>query len=171
MKEYDATEQAYWNGYRKAVETFEKSQKTEAKPIEKSEAEIMKILESCDKDDYLVCRECPLFCDAQCGVTVARYCIDLINRKNAENERLEKEYDRLFKESLQHKTEVERLKKLLDTECDTCACGLIEERDKAKAEAIKELAKEAKELGKYVYSKASFEIAVDQIAKEMGVEL
>lgn len=30
MKEYDATEQAFWNGYRKAVETFEKSQKTEA---------------------------------------------------------------------------------------------------------------------------------------------
>lgn len=38
------------------------------------------------------------------------------------------EYDRLYKESLQWKTEVERLQKLLDDKCDMC---IVRERNKA----------------------------------------
>ena len=74
---------------------------------------------------------------------------------------------------------IERLTKLIDAECDSCACGLIEQRDKARAEAIKEFAERVKKKAKThfplynekeVYSSVRVKY-IDQIAKEMGVEL
>lgn len=91
MKEYDATEQAYWNGYRKAVEDFEKSEKTEANPIEMTEAEIMKALECCCNVGCLIC---PYYnrsgLEMSCSDKLILDCLDLINRKNVENESLKK---------------------------------------------------------------------------------
>ena len=77
---------------------------------------------------------------------------------------------------------IERLTKLIDAECDSCACGLIEQRDKARAEAIKEFAERVKAVGArsievgHFDSKTNEYITLrtdlfDQIAKEMGVEL
>lgn len=71
---------------------LEKSAKTEAKPIEKStemtEAEIMKALECCEAYNYDACSECPFNRNADCAFAVATNCLDLLNRKNAENEKL-----------------------------------------------------------------------------------
>lgn len=139
MKEYDATEQAFWNGYRKAVETFEKSQKTEANPIEKSEAEIMKALE----------------CLASQGEYTAQNALDLINRIDAENEKLSMEIDELIIAKDQLFDEAEALIK------------------KARAEAIKEFAERLKEKYKMHFGKEWNAVynPIDQIAKELGVEL
>lgn len=97
MKEYDATEQAFWNGYRKAVETFEKSleksQKTEAKPIEKSEAEIMKALEWCEMfTDNIVLsnKKGEKFTFALQSLQTIKQVLKDYNRKNAEIESLKK---------------------------------------------------------------------------------
>lgn len=93
-------------------------------------------------------------------------------KAEAMNERLEKAYNQEYKEKIQQKSEVERMKKLLDTECDSCACGLLEQRDKAKAEAIKEFLERVKEKEWLIFFhkkpyKKSFYHALDQIAKEM----
>ena len=68
---------------------------------------------------------------------------------------------------------IERLTKLIDAECDSCACGLIEQRDKARAEAIKEFAERVKEEFKdaWYFGRDVANSHIDQIAKEMGVEL
>jgi hypothetical protein len=115
--------------------------------------------------------------------------IDLINRKNERFAELIKQfniqwqaYDRLYKESLQLKSEIERLQKLIDDNCDVC---IERERANGRAEGIKEVLEKVKEVicsqtypafdadGKPVNvwrAKPGYD-AIDQIAKEMGVEL
>lgn len=140
-----------------------------------TEAEIMKALECCCDRNITKCiRECPMKdFDGECLSAIKCDILALLNRKNAEIERLDKEYDRVFKENVRNQTEVERLKKYLDTECDSCACGLIEQRDKARAEAIKEFAERVTiHFGTYTdkdYLRVldMFRL-IDQIAKEMG---
>lgn len=151
MKEYDATEQAYWNGYRKAVETFEKSQKTEANSIEKSEAEIMKTLAYCQNQGLTnECTECSYRMKRDCMGDLLEDALDLINRKNAENERLKDKYSIIYAPK-----------------------GRIQ--DEARAEAIKEVyTRLSMNFGTYTDNDSVKLVDLfrlfDQIAKEMGVE-
>ena len=80
---------------------------------------------------------------------------------------------------------IERLENLIDTECDSCACVLLEQREKARAEAIKEVFEKVEErLAVHHFTANSTEYAdgqldcmewvdskLDELAKEMGVEL
>ena len=159
MKEYDACEQAFWNGYRHAVETFEKSleksQKTEANPIEKSEAEIMKALECCKTDNCG--KHCPFYEYADCMDRLDNLLLDLINRKNAEIE----EYKERFE--------------MLDSNSQMAIgyADALEER--ARAEAIKEVLQRARGkvccIPQHHFTLEQVLCDIDQIAKEMGVEL
>lgn len=116
-----------------------------------TEAEIMKALECCA--EQRPCQECPL-CnytqDAEkCKNKVFVECLDLLNRKNAEIERVTKERDNITKTY----TEV------------------VDAWQITRAEAIKEFAERVKGKqyldGVYVVDVKD----IDQIAKEMGVEL
>lgn len=77
---------------------------------------------------------------------------------------LEQEYDRLYKESLQDKTEIERLKKLLDDKCDKC---IERERAKGKDESIKEFIYKLKSIPNI----AVYKYEIDQVSQEMGIEV
>ena len=68
------------------------------------------------------------------------------------------EYDRLYKESLRWKTEVDRLQNLLDDKCDMCI---------ARTKAVKDF---ADRLCQDRVSNDSVVIAVKSKLKEMGVE-
>ena len=144
-----------------------------------TDKEIMKALECCSERGLLSesCDECPnLAMGSLCMDQMLRDTLDLIKRQKAEFENLEKEYDRVFKENVRNQTEVERLEKLLDAECDTCACGLLEQRVKARVEAIKEFAEKlkakkaihyCKHCGKEIDYTDVFNDSVDTILKEM----
>lgn len=118
-----------------------------------TEAEIMKALECCIDKDYK-CNECPLYVDCEREV-IAKHSLDLINRKNAENEKLSMEIDELIIAKDQLFDEAEALIK------------------KARAEAIKEFAERLKEKYKMHFGKEWNAVynPIDQIAKEMGVSL
>ena len=115
-----------------------------------TEAEIMKALECCGvlhKTDVMTYKGMPL-------EVFSEAVLDLINSKNAEIERLEKEVDRLSQVVLYHD-------------------GQIAE---ARAEAIKEFAERAKKkawgaVETWITSEIVTVEEIDQIAKEMGVEL
>ena len=70
------------------------------------------------------CKECPINPNygnyGYCTNLALTYALDLINRQKAE---------------------IESLNNALDEQCDACSCVLLDERDKARAEAIKEFAK------------------------------
>ena len=50
--------------------------------------EIIKALECCNSIDSKHCKPCPLFTDTLCNVTLRNKSLDLINRQQAEIERL-----------------------------------------------------------------------------------
>lgn len=120
-----------------------------------TEAEIMKALEcwASEKECEETC-ECFKYDTPRCDLLTARNALDLINSKNAEIERLNTELeDKQFR-------------------CDSCdRIGLTRSEHivcikQAKAEAIKECLEKAKEVTYHYYDSD-----IDQIAKEMGVEL
>lgn len=94
---------------------------------------------------------------------------------------LEQEYDILYKKNLQLKSDIERLQKLLDENCDMC---IERERSKAKDKAIKEVLQRATEIfldAKYIADDTHYargcNAVIDycinelhQIAKEMGCD-
>lgn len=135
-----------------------------------TEAEIMKALECCKTNDYDYCSKCPLFYDADCVFPLATNCLDLINRKNAEIERL--------KSMNQAKLDMMHdLREELETNDKAKAevLGLQKEIKTARAEAIKEVLERVEKCkfpnpmtmkGTIIYGEE-----FDQIAKEMGVEL
>ena len=134
-----------------------------------TEVEITKAAECCKNED---CLNCPLniyVYQLKCKNILFEAVNDLVNSKNAE---------------------IKMLKEAGDTECEAYACDLLDQRDKAKAEveelkeiigafpkvniqdcnfvrdeAIKEFAERVK--NDYEW----FSKEIDQIAKEMGVEL
>ena len=75
-------------------------------------------------------------------------------------EGLEKEYDRLFKEKLQQQAEIERLKKLLDDNCDRC---IERERAKGRTEAITEFAERLKCRIDKIYHSASYMVDLSKV--------
>lgn len=119
-----------------------------------TEAEIMKALECCFKKGLLCesCDECPnMAMGSLCMDQMIKDAIDLIERKNAEIERLEAL-------SKHHQTLINMLNE-----------GIAE----ARAEAVKEFAERVKKKG-FTNNFCKLLITaeeVDRIAKEMGVEL
>lgn len=70
-----------------------------------TESEIMKALEICGKGIMFSthdCKKCPYYTALNCERKCKQNTLDLLNRKNAENERLEKEVDRLSQVVLYH---------------------------------------------------------------------
>lgn len=134
-----------------------------------NENEIMKALECCIKaETWCDCESlgCPASTEQGClfslrtendgentiYIEIIKDALDLINRKNSEIEKVRTELDRLtiyFDEAVEAKLKT------------------------ARAEAIKEFAERVKENEHAVYPGAFFVYvdAIDQIAKEMGVEL
>ena len=111
-----------------------------------TESEIMKALECCSTGLAEDCAECPH--ESNClKVSLEGLALDLINRKNAEIERLEKAI------------EVQEI--------------MLGNQDraikKAKAEAIKEFAERVKDL--FPEEDKITRNVIDDLAKEMGVEL
>ena len=176
---------------------IEKSQKTEANSIEKSsgmtEAEIMKALECCIKSNHFgECFEngCPLVSEEGCKVgeeTLYPHLFDLLNRKNAECKecgiRTSESIEKLQKQIAEKTADIERLEKAILVQE-----FMLENQDykikKAMGGAIKEFAERVKEAGAksvevafYGNGTETIEFItlrtnlVDQIAKEMGVEL
>ena len=104
---------------------------------------IKKALECCSKEGNR-CKKCPNNALLTCRERTMEEAIDLINRKNAENYRLNFE-------NLQMLASIKGLE------------------ERVRAEAIKEFAERMKELITEIEFVEDWDI--DQIAKEMGVEL
>lgn len=79
--------------------------------------EIIKALECCE---YGACRDCPIYNDSTCMTRCREDALDLIYRQKAEIERLTKENNNLR-----------------ESECDHCACVLLDRMDKLKEEIVK----------------------------------
>ena len=89
-----------------------------------TDEEVIKALECCANAD---CLNCPRWTEEWGSGMCADFLpsvLDLINRQKAE---------------------IEILNKAVESECDSCACALLDERDNARAEAIKEFAERLKE--------------------------
>lgn len=64
-----------------------------------NEKDILKALECCIKDDYdKGCAECPVRCFKGCDFHLAKFALDLINRQQAEIERLNTNMDSMVAE-------------------------------------------------------------------------
>jgi hypothetical protein len=120
-----------------------------------TEAEIMKALELCGKRSN-GCADCPYF-----GIgghdKLNRDILDLINRKNAEIEKRDKEIDKWQKVNF-----------------DLCNAGgkLLHERKTIRQKAIKEFAERVIDLFPSDFSYTTISrFTIRKIAKEMGVEL
>ena len=74
--------------------------------------EIIKALMCCGGENFEDdCPKCPLYDDGNCNCNLAKYSLDLINRKNAEIEKLKKENEILSRYELEiAKDFVERLR-------------------------------------------------------------
>ena len=115
-----------------------------------TEAEIMKALECCKTDNCG--KHCPFYEYADCMDRLDNLLLDLINRKNAENEKLSMEIDELIIAKDQLFDEAEALIK------------------KARAETIKEFGERLMQMCDEP-NWCVWLSDIDQIAKEMGVEL
>ena len=146
-----------------------------------TESEIMKALECCSTGLAKDCAICPH--ESNClKVSLEGLALDLINRKNAENEDLQKQIS-IFKKLLDKAEAKIHMYKHYDEERDIRLHSRLTET--ARAEAIKEFAERVKtefEDSKYkvndtFYARTCNTVVdscievIDQIAKEMGVEL
>lgn len=156
-----------------------------------TESEIMKALECCSRPVNESCSECPLNSGDCMGMSLEKEAIDLINRKNAEIERiftLAEQGDKKLYETLDYRaekireleSEIDRLEKAIEVQKI-----MLGNQDyaikKARAEAIKEVLERVKKIdlmqcleancyGEEYPDEELFHNAIDQIAKEMGVE-
>ena len=131
-----------------------------------TESEIMKALECCSKPVGEDCNECPLKSSDCLKVNIEELALDLINRKNEEIERVTKERDNITKTY----TEV------VDAWKITRAKAIKEFAERVKEEIISDTAygcDTTQHSGYYDYKIKIGDIPeyIDQIAKEMGVEL
>ena len=150
-----------------------------------TEAEIKKALECCKTDNCG--KHCPFYEYADCMDRLDNLLLDLINRKNAENDDLQNQLSIFTKlldkaeEKIEEKNaEIERLNGIVAYQKDEFERlhitydRVYEDRIKqARAEAIKEFAERVKEKYKMHFGKEWNAVynPIDQIAKEMGVEL
>jgi hypothetical protein len=139
-----------------------------------TESEIMKALECCVKEGGERCPECPLDLfhnegNKWCDTVLMENAINLINRKNAEIDGLKSHSGKCIYLSDDETTEF----------CVEGACKQFKTEGEIRAEAIKEFAERAKK-GCFYWDfiarkhRACTDLThnhIDQIAKEMGVEL
>ena len=127
--------------------------------------EIIKALECCG-DSYSTCAECPIKDDNGCNEQLANYALDIINRQQAEIERLESANDKKFNQwnMLAEKTK------------QHYADLYNEAKDILKSEAVKEFAERLKEksfktIRNYGLTKDVVEVCdIDNLVKEMVSE-
>ena len=126
-----------------------------------TESEIMKALECCTKHRSVTdCKKCPCFKTfVECNKFLTRNALDLINRKNAEIERLQENTKIIMPARSQGKTQF-----------------IAKKYNAVRAEAIKEFAERVVKITHRKYGFTNPYVAevlenLDQIAKEMGVEL
>ena len=127
-----------------------------------TESEIMKALECCSKVLAESCAECPLQKVDCLKVNIEELALDLINRKNAEIERLKSHSGKCIYLSDDETTEY----------CVEGICPKYKTEGEIRAEAIKEFIATLKSK-KGIESFCGYRIfdwELDQIAKEMGVE-
>ena len=110
--------------------------------------DIVKALE-CLGGDEVLCRECAYghIPYPVCKKLAAKNALDLINRQKAEIDKLRQKLD------------------YENYECERCACDLLDQRDRAKSEAIKEFAERLKDIDDYVSP-----LDIDNLVKEMTEE-
>jgi hypothetical protein len=144
--------------------------------------EIVKALECCiSAESCCVCGYTKM-CD---GTTIHQFALDLINRQQAENERLNNELHskvEYIHEQLEiiesKKVEIERLTNIIDDGagvCHNCHLKYAEKIEQAKSEAIKEFADRLKaDINKTWYYELENDIhnaralkRVDELVKEM----
>lgn len=130
--------------------------------IKLTEAEIMKVLECCSKKVAESCAECPLR-EINClDISIEQLAIDLITDKNDSIEMYRRNIALLDEQILAKDKEIEELqheKNELQHEIVSC-----------KAEAIKEFAERVMQMCDEPHW-CVWLSDIDQIAKEMGVEL
>lgn len=121
-----------------------------------TDEEIMKALECCCNYGLLKCQKCPKQSDSKtCMYDLSKDALDLINRKDAENERLKK--------ILENRGEI----------CKLCEGKYTEKIKRARAKAIKEFAERLK--AEYIFWKIEDGslrkiipiYAIDYLVKEM----
>ena len=153
-----------------------------------TETEIMKALECCSKPVGEDCNECPLHKEDCLKVNIEELALDLINRKNAENEKLCAEIDELIiakdqlfdeAEALIKKARAEAIKEVLG-EITTEIEEALRNNFKVRQERQDKVTKGGGNVfGDEIICTIDGKISalmgigyfVDQIAKEMGVEL
>ena len=119
--------------------------------------EIIKALECCGKE--YSCERCILNTwlnkKRDCVGTILGGALDLINRQQAELERLNIELQAMRNAANSYKIENERLEKILDTRCDKCPAATT---------AIAELAEKVKDL---FYPEDEVREEINNLAQEM----
>ena len=147
-----------------------------------TDSEIVKALEYCLKDGYEKCKKCQYYGTVMCTTELLSNALDLINRLQAENERLDKEVDRLSQCVLYKNAELgeyEKIKTTIDefweilstlSLCKRKEKPTLEEFAEAiqeiKAEAYKEFSERVKKLP-YYPSYTNLHKAVDNLLKEL----
>lgn len=121
--------------------------------------EIIKALECCG-DPYSLCVECPIKNDRRCNERLANYALDIINRQQADIDRLNSANDEKFSQwnILAEKTK------------QHYADLYNEAKDILKSEAVKEFAERLKEMETQGFWETDGYVGVDQInnlVKEM----
>ena len=137
-----------------------------------SDADIIKALECCNNISW--CSHCPLGGTKYCRVKLSEYSIALINRQNAEIERLTEDLDEMadrLSVLLWHATDGKLSKSNYTTEVMVCALNdyIQECCEEAEAEAIKEFAERLKERWSAVQNGEPFfpTEEIDNLVKEM----
>jgi hypothetical protein len=129
-----------------------------------TEAEIMKALECCSKDEI---NGLNIFTYGDVPMrSLLKYALDLINRKNEELRQYAYEHTELMKKVDRQKAEIEKWQQV---NFDLCTVGgkLLHERKTIRAEAIKEVLQRVKEKTAYLFSAVSIKYELDQIAKDL----
>lgn len=144
--------------------------------MEMTESEIMKALECCSKVVDEGCGECPMY-EKDCNeVSLEKLALDLINRKNAEIERLEESRAEWKEAALRKAKELDKSQIELSNLKFDLMCGT----SKAQAEVIQLFVGRLKARSRKMQSsdwsgefwdKAVLVTDIDKAAKEMGVEL
>ena len=131
--------------------------------------EIIKALECCDFTDIKACEECPLYHTFDCSFVIIDKTLDLVNRQNAEIERLKQENKEYCEDNRiiayqrnQRDKEIRALHNQLN--------GLNFMDKQIKFEAIKEFAERVKMAFYYEFEELIPSIMtdkIDEIVKEM----
>lgn len=133
-----------------------------------TDSEIVKTLECC-KSDTALCNECPYDKIGECIEKMCADSIDLINRLQAENERLKKAYLRNQEIFAKQSLENERLKVEIDFYKHSPMITIFEQwKKEIEAEAVKEFAERLIAVSHpYADTQMVFEVQIDNLLKEL----